>query len=144
MLDEHSDILDVIQVRYNLLEREAEKELFPKALKYGIGVIVRIPLLFGFLAGKFSRDSKFGENDHRRNNLSEEKLSCYLQQMESMKSFFNKYEQHSMAQLSLRFCISHPACHTAIPGGKTADQVIENIAASDLDSIRYEDFPKLS
>ena len=84
LLDEHNDILDVIQVRYNLLEREAEKDLFPKALKYGIGVIVRIPLLFGFLAGKFDRNSKFGENDHRRNNLSEEKLSYYIQQTESM------------------------------------------------------------
>jgi len=49
LLDEHNDILDCIQVRYNLLEREAEKLLFPKAIKYGIGVIVRIPILFGLI-----------------------------------------------------------------------------------------------
>jgi myo-inositol catabolism protein IolS len=53
ILDAHHDLIDSIQVRYNLLEREAEKVLFSKALKYGIGIIVRIPLLFGFLAGKF-------------------------------------------------------------------------------------------
>ncbi len=144
LLDEHSEILDVVQVRYNLLEREAEKDLLPKTLKYKIGVIVRIPLLFGFLAGKFNRNSKFAENDHRRYNLSEEKLNVYLEQLESMKHFFDNYKQYSMAQLSLRFCISHPACHVAIPGGKTSDQVIENIAASDLESIKYEDFPGLS
>jgi len=64
LLDEHHEIIDCIQVRYNLLEREAEKVLFPKALKYGIGVIVRIPILFGFLAGKFNINSTFGEDDH--------------------------------------------------------------------------------
>jgi aryl-alcohol dehydrogenase-like predicted oxidoreductase len=143
ILDEHNDILDVIQVRYNLLEREAEKELLPKALKYGIGVIVRIPMLFGFLAGKFDKESKFGDKDHRRFNLSAEKLKIYLEQLEQFKSFFASHKQYTMAQLSLRFCISHPACHTAIPGGKTLEQVIENIAASDLDFIQHEDFPYL-
>ena len=143
LLDEHKDILDVIQVRYNLLEREAEKELFPKALKYGIGVIVRIPLLFGLLAGKFDRNSTFGEDDHRKFNLSEEKLNAYLEQLETMNSFFELHKQYSMAQLSLRFCISHPACHIAIPGGKAAEQVVENVGASDLDFIPYDDFPKL-
>ncbi|MDI3520732.1 MAG: hypothetical protein PWR04_720 [Anaerophaga sp.] len=141
-LEEHHDLLDVIQVRYNLLEREAEKKLFPMAVKYGTGVIVRIPILFGFLTGKFSRHSKFGEDDHRRFNLSPEKLEKYLAQLENFKPFFNKHDQFSMAQLSLRFCISHPACHTAIPGGKTPQQVIENVAASDIE-IKYEDFPRL-
>lgn len=141
-LDEHNDVLDVIQVRYNLLEREAEKELFPKAIKYGIGVIVRIPLLFGFLAGKFTRESKFSENDHRKFNLSREKLDAYFDKLKAFDSFFENHSQHSMAQLSLRFCISHPACHTAIPGGKTAAQVVENVGASELDFISYENFPK--
>jgi aryl-alcohol dehydrogenase-like predicted oxidoreductase len=143
ILDEHNDILDVIQVRYNLLEREAEKELLPKALKYGVGVIVRIPILFGFLAGKFDKESKFDDKDHRRFNLSAEKLSTSLEQFAQFKSFYDSHKQYTTAQLSLRFSISHPACHTAIPGGKTQEQVIENVAASDLDFIQHEDFPPL-
>jgi aryl-alcohol dehydrogenase-like predicted oxidoreductase len=144
LLDEHNDILDIIQVRYNLLEREAEKELFPKAMRYGIGVIVRIPILFGLLSGKFNRNSTFADNDHRKFNLSSEKLNVYLQQIEGLKSFFDKFKRYTMAQLSLRFCISHPACHIAIPGSKTAEQVIENVGASDLDFIGYEEFPSLN
>jgi len=140
ILERHHELLDVIQVRYNLLERKAEEVLFPMALKYGTGVIVRIPLLFGFLSGKFNSTSTFGDNDHRRFNLSPDKLAGYLHDLESYQSLFDQYPQYSTAQLSLRFCISHPACHTVIPGGKTPEQVQENIVASDLDSIPFEEF----
>ncbi|MCF6242349.1 MAG: aldo/keto reductase, partial [Bacteroidales bacterium] len=141
ILERHHDLIDVIQVRYNLLERDAEKELFPLALKYGTGVIIRIPILFGLLAGKFNRNSRFGKDDHRNFNLSPEKLSAYLDKLDKMKDFFDKYKDYSYAQLSLRFCIAHPAADVVIPGMKTIKQVEENIIASDLDFIRFEDFP---
>ncbi len=144
ILDLHKDLIDVIQVRYNLLEREAEKVLFPKAIEYGIGVIVRIPILFGLLTGKFNRNTTFPKTDHRRNNLSAENLEKYLTQLEKMKPFFDEHNQYSMTQLSLKFCISHPACHTVIPGGKTQEQVKENAAASDIELIKYDDFPELN
>ena len=112
------------------------------ALKYGTGVIVRIPLLFGFLSGKFSKASTFGDNDHRRFNLSPEKLTGYLKDLEGYQPLFGKYPQYSTAQLSLGFCISHPACHTVIPGGKTPEQVRENVVASDLDFIPFTEFDR--
>ena len=143
LLDKHHELIDCIQVRYNLLEREAEKVLFPKALKYGIGVIVRIPILFGFLAGKFDIGSTFGEDDHRRMNLSKEKLVKYLKELERLKPLFEKYPDQSMAQVSLRYCISHPACTLAIPGAKTAEQVIDNSQASDLGKIPDEVLKKV-
>ncbi len=143
LLDRHHDIIDCIQVRYNLLEREAEKVLFPKAIKYGIGVIVRIPILFGFLAGKFDINSTFGEDDHRRMNLSKEKLETYLQQLKSIQSLYDQYPDQTMSQVSLRFCITHPACHVAIPGAKTSQQVIDNGAASDLGPLSANDIALL-
>jgi len=132
VLDEHHQLIDCIQVRYNLLEREAEKELFPRAIKYGIGVIVRIPLLFGFLSGKFDDKTRFSEDDHRRMNLSPEKLKNYLHQLKNVKEVFETNSRQSKVTTSLRFCLSHPACQTAIPGAKTAEQVRENCLASDL------------
>ena len=92
-------------------------------MKYGIGVIVRIPILFGFLAGKFDVNSTFGEDDHRRMNLSKEKLENYLSELKKLKPLFEKFPDQTMAQVSLRFCISHPACTLAIPGAKTSQQV---------------------
>lgn len=143
ILDRHHDLIDVIQVRYNLLEREAERVLLPKALRYGIGVIVRIPILFGLLAGKFTRESTFGEDDHRRMNLSPEKLDSYLSQLEDLRPLFERHPGESMAQVSLRFCTSHPACHTAIPGAKTPEQVADNTRASHLGSLPPEDIALL-
>ncbi len=142
ILERHHDLIEVIQVRYNLLEREAEDVLFPLALKYGIGVIVRIPLLFGLLSGKFNHNSTFGENEHRKFNLSPQKLTAYLEEFNSYQSVFDKYPNYSPAQISLRFCISHPACHVVIPGGKTKKQVQENAVASDIDFIPYKTFVK--
>ncbi len=143
LLDRHHDLLNCLQVRYNLLEREAENVLFPKAMQYGIGVIVRIPILFGLLAGKFTRDSRFGDNDHRRFNLSPEKLKAYLERAEKLRPFFRRHPDQSMAQVSLRFCISHPACQTVIPGAKSPEQVAENCTAGDLDPIGMETVPEV-
>lgn len=140
ILERHHELIDVIQVRYNLLERQAEDALLPLALKYGTGVIVRIPLLFGLLTGKFDRQSRFGENDHRKVNLSPEKMVAYLDAFNKYCPVFEAYPEYSPAQLSLRFCIAHPACHVVIPGGKTGQQVRENALASDLDFIPFETF----
>jgi len=143
LLDQHHDLLDCIQVRYNLLEREAERVLFPKAQQYGIGVIVRIPLLFGFLTGKFARQTRFSPDDHRRMNLSPEKLETYFRGLERYQFLFERYPGYTQAQVSLAFCLSHPACHVAIPGAKTAEQVKENYAASDLAPLALGDVPPL-
>ncbi len=143
LLDEHHDLIDTIQVRYNLLEREAEKVLFKKAEQYGTGVIVRIPLLFGFLTGKFDKNTRFDEDDHRSMNLSPDKLKKYLSQLEKMEPLYKRYPDQTKAQVSLRFCISHPATHVAIPGAKTDQQVLDNIAASDYGPIPVEYIPEL-
>jgi len=142
-LDTYHELIDCIQVRYNLLERDAEEVLFPKAQEYGIGVIVRIPLLFGLLTGKFDRNTRFGEDDHRRFNLAPEKLNLYMDQLERMQPLFDEYPDQTMAQVSLRFCISHPACSVAIPAAKTPKQVEDNARASELGPIPEEKIPAL-
>ena len=143
LLDRHADLLDVLQVRYNLLEREAERVLFPKALEHGTGIIVRIPILFGLLAGKFTRDSTFGEDDHRRMNLGTEKLAAYLDRLDALRPLFDAHPGESMAQVSLRFCVTHPACHTAIPGAKTEAQVADNTRAGEPGPLDADEVARL-
>lgn len=140
VLDEHHDILDALQIRYNFLERGAEDVLLPKAEKYDLGIIARIPLLFGLLTGKFDRSSRFGTKDHRQWNLSPEKLDAYLKRLESAKEFYDRQEGFTPAQISLAFAISNPACHVVIPGGKSPEQVRENVRAAEVD-LEFADYP---
>lgn len=136
-VEKYKDLLDVLQVRYNLLERSAEEKLFPAAQKHGIGIIARIPLLFGFLTGKFTLDTKFSKDDHRRMNLSHEKLKEYFTQIKSHKPLLDAFPDYTMAQVSLAAAIAHPAVSCAIPGGKTPDQVEENCKAADIDTGKF-------
>ena len=91
--------------------------------------------MFGLLTGKFDSKSTFGEDDHRNMNLSADKLAQYLKELNKFEPLFARYPDQTMTQVSLRFCISHPACHTAIPGAKTPLQVDENSKSSDLGPI---------
>lgn len=143
LLDHHHDVLDCIQVRYNLLEREAEKVLFPKAEKYGIGVIVRIPILFGLLSGKFTRETRFVGDDHRKSNLSPEKLHKYMDSFEKLQPLYDAHPDETKTQVSLRFCISHSATTTAIPGAKTPEQVRDNVRAGELGRLSSDDLKRI-
>ena len=67
--------------------------------------------------------------------LSPEKLTGYLEDFTGYQPVFDLFPNYSPAQLSLRFCISHPACQTAIPGAKTPDQVKANCSSSDIGPI---------
>lgn len=128
-IETYSEFLDCVQVRYNLLERRAEDILFPLVEHLGIGVIVRIPLLFGLLTGKFARGHRFSEDDHRSFNLSPGRLSAYLDELEELEPLFQRWPDQTRSQVSLRFCFSHSACTTVIPGCRTVPQVEENCAA---------------
>jgi len=143
MVEKYHDLIDVLQIRYNLFERQAEEKLFPVAQKYNIGVIVRIPLLFGFLTGKFNKGSKFGTDDHRSMNLSPAKLETYVNMLGQFDEFFMQNSSFTKAQLSLNFCVSHPAAHVVIPGCKNTAQVEDNVVAGSITSIKYDDYPKI-
>lgn len=142
-LERGREVLDCIQVRYNLLERGAEEELFPKAAALGLGVVVRIPLLFGLLTGKYRRGHRFPQEDHRSANLAPPKLEEYLQRLERLGGWFASFPGHSMAELSLRFCLSHPACHTVIPGARNAAQAKANTAVARLGPLPPGQLPPL-
>jgi len=45
--------ITVLQYRYNLLERQIEKDIIPIAQRYGIGIAAYSPLAQGLLTGKY-------------------------------------------------------------------------------------------
>ena len=61
-----------------------------------------------------------------------------MQMSNEEERYDDEYPDDSMAVTSLRFCISHPTCHTVIPGAKTSNQVTENCIAGEKGEIPAE------
>jgi myo-inositol catabolism protein IolS len=131
------DLADAIETTYNIIERDAEKKLFSAAQSQKVGIIARVPLCTGFLAGKFTPDVIFAKNDFR-SALSQELVQWLIKQTEKVRSLTADGSRTS-AQLALQFCLSHPAVSVVITGAKTIKQLRDNSKASELKPLSAED-----
>lgn len=120
---------DTIQVVHNILEQEAEHELFPLALENNIVIIAREPLASGLLTGKYDGNSRFPKSDHRR-GWSKRFLEEGVQKVSKLE--FLKKEGRSLIHAAIRFSLCHEAVSVVIPGAKTVRQVEENVKASEV------------
>ena len=60
-----SGAVDTVQVIYNVFDQSPEDELFAACREHGIGVIARVPLDEGALAGAVGPDTEFPDGDFR-------------------------------------------------------------------------------
>jgi aryl-alcohol dehydrogenase-like predicted oxidoreductase len=119
-----------IQVNFNLTDQRAETNgLFALCQKKKTGIIVRTPLCFGFLTGKYSSKQSYDATDHR-SRWSPEQLQSWEKANDVFSFLFEQNPADTAAQIALRFCLSFDAVSTIIPGMLNADQVRENSAAS--------------
>ncbi len=124
--------LNSIQVNFNLVDQRASKNnLLKICSSKGIGVICRTPLCFGFLSGNYSKDSKFGNKDHR-STWPTEQIERWTNAYKLFTRAVSKEEKQTNAQLALRFCLSYPEVSSVIPGMLSEVEVKENIKASEL------------
>ncbi len=105
-------------------------EIMPEINNAGYGVIARMPLQFGLLTGKFNRNSKFEENDHRRFRLTPEMLDM---QLDILEEIWNNeiFQGVNKTALALSFILSVPGVSTVIPGIKTPEQAAANCSGID-------------
>jgi aryl-alcohol dehydrogenase-like predicted oxidoreductase len=123
--------VDCLQVLFNILNQEPAKKLLPLAKENGIGIIVRVPLASGLLTGKFTADTTFAADDYRRNYLSPKRMREAVAKVERIKEIV-KDTGATPTQIALAFILKHAAVSAPIPGAKTAEQVEQNVSASDL------------
>ncbi|MBN2289652.1 MAG: aldo/keto reductase, partial [Candidatus Glassbacteria bacterium] len=119
-----------IQVVYNILQREPEKELLPRAEESGTGIIPRVPLAYGFLTGKFTRESTFSKDDHRSHSVPPEQLADWVERVDRLKPIAAELGI-GMPQMALQYILASDAISVVIPGGKTEQQVRQNAAAGE-------------
>lgn len=121
---------EIIQVVYNRLDRESEKEVLPKCQDLNLGVLARVPLASGFLSGKYKPDHKFTGTNVRATRPQEEvekrlKEVMHIQTEEVPAGV-------SMAAWALAWCLKNPAVTSVIPGCKNPEQVLSNASVVNL------------
>ncbi len=118
-----------VQPRYNIIDREIERELLPLCLDEGIGVIPYSPLAGGFLTGKYRPDTPFPEGS--RGQLRPERIQRNLSphNMEILKEMEQISEETgmSMSQLSLAWILANSAITSPIIGASKLDQLEDNV-----------------
>lgn len=121
----------VVEVEYNLLNRDAENGLFDYCMKERIGVLVRSPLAMGILTGRFSSDTSFATTDVRSKWLQDR--AAFVRNIEKARKVGELAGPgRSMAQTSLAFALAHPAVACVVPGATRTDQIDANVAAADM------------
>lgn len=119
------------QVGYSMLNRGIEQDLVPYALDNNLGIIVYSPMERGLLTGKYFRDGKLKDNDHRNG---------YFQQfdLQKVEAFLNAItplandKGATLSQLVLRWTSLQPAISVVLAGARNAEQAIANAKAMNI------------
>lgn len=134
--------LNCIQVNFNLVDQRAlGNGLFDLCRKRGVGVVVRTPLCFGLLTGRYSPESRFGPGDHR-SSWSCAQMARWASAGSLFASALTENGEQTPAQIALRFCLSYPTVSTVIPGMLTKKEVEENVLASELGEFSGDELRK--
>ncbi len=139
--------LSALQVIFNIFRQKLIAELFDRAKRQKVAIIVRLPLASGLLSGKFTRETKFAAEDHRNFNRDGQQFNVGetfagvpfekgVQLADELKSLCPP--GMTLAQMALRWCLDFDAVTVLIPGAKNARQAKENAAASALPPLSPE------
>ncbi len=113
------------QLVFNLINQRA-LQLMAKAGAQGYGLIARMPLQFGLLTGKFTRQTQFSADDHRSFRLTGDVLDEALGILEAEVWPLARELQLSPTEMALSFILSFPEISTIIPGIRTPKHVEQN------------------
>lgn len=129
----HDGRCATLQIDYSILNRTAETDILPYCREQNIGVIVRGALAMGILAGKFTPETRFPQNDWRRRwHENEDEYRIFLDDLQKVEQLRPLAQGRSLAQLALQFVLAHPAVSTVIPGIKDVRQAQANLATAGL------------
>lgn len=115
-------LIDTVQVIYNIFDQSPERNLFPLAIEKNIGVIARVPLDEGSLTGKITENSQFDPQDFRSRYFKGDRKKQVVERVRALEQDL-EIDDDALPEVALRFCLSHPAVSTVIPGMRTRRNV---------------------
>jgi len=124
-----------VQAFYTVANRELERELVPMMANEGLGLMVWSPLAGGLLSGKY----RLGEDDRTEGEGRRGKID--FPRVDKALAFDLVEAMRPMAQsrgvavsaVAIAWLLHQPVVSTVIVGARRADQLAENLAASDIE-----------
>jgi aryl-alcohol dehydrogenase-like predicted oxidoreductase len=118
-------LIDTVQVIYNIFDQTPEKNLFPLAMERDIGVIARVPLDEGGLTGKIDAFTQFEPGDFRAGYFKGDRKKQVAERVAAIQHDL-AIRDGALPEVALRFCLSHPAVTSVIPGMRSRANVAFN------------------
>jgi len=115
------------QNRYNLLDRDAERELVPAAESAGVGILPYVPLASGLLTGKYRRGEPAPAGS-RLERMPARLVAADFDRVEALQRLAHEWEV-DLPTLALGGLAAQPAVGSVIAGARTPDQVRANVAS---------------
>lgn len=130
-----------LQIIFNIFRQKPIEALFSRAAAQGVALIIRLPLASGLLSGRFDRNTKFPDDDHRNFNRDGEAFNVGetfagipfergVELAEKLRFFVPA--GMDMAAFALRWILDYPEVTVVIPGATRPQQAAANAAASHL------------
>lgn len=124
-----SDLIDVVQLIYNIFDQNPKDELLPACTEHNVGVIARVPFDEGSLTGLLTKETTWPKGDWRNTYFVPENLNSSVDHADALKPIVP--EGMTMPEMALRFILSEPTISTIIPGMRKINHAEMNIATSD-------------
>jgi aryl-alcohol dehydrogenase-like predicted oxidoreductase len=123
-------LMHAVQVIYNIFDQSAETNLFPLCLEKKVGVLARVPLDEGGLTGTITEETHFEPGDFRESYFRGDRKREVVEHVNALKRDLEGVPG-SLAEIALRFCLSHPAVSSVIPGMRRVATVESSCRVSD-------------
>ena len=116
------------QNRYNLIERDIEKDVVPASLAHGLGILPFYPLLAGLLTGKYRRDytpegTRLTSGIHFYAGILENADFALIERLTS----FAEERGHTLLELAIGWLASQPYVGSVMTGATRVEQIEQNL-----------------
>src|SRR3954464_1513763 len=124
-----------VQIILNAFRLKPLDEVLPAARAAGVGIIARVPLASGLLSGKYTRETRFAENDHRNYNRDGSAFDVgetfsgvpWETGLEAAREFAELVPDGvPVAEAALAWIAQNPAVSSVIPGARSVKQAVAN------------------
>ncbi|MDP9348227.1 MAG: aldo/keto reductase [Gemmatimonadota bacterium] len=139
----HERRVTSLQIINNILEPYPGEYFTRWAEESGrTGIMVRVPHSSGMLEGKYTEDTEFAKNDHRRHR-PRSWLVNGLKKLESLR-FLHEGRDLTLGQAALKWLLASPAVMTTLPNIYNLEQLEEFAAASDKPDLTREELDRIA